>query len=387
MRLREFVGAILTMVVPVLAIGCSGEPASTVAAAGISGTSAASPASGQRGLASTGNPQSGPVVLGTRNGVDLAADYLRRCQNQTKRSLECVALRNVLVVETAKSLREVEVFEDQRGVAVALSALDLLEEPQVLIAAARVLGHFPETPNLAPRMVRLMLESPYVAVQRMAANVLIANPNQEFQDLGRMWLDNHHEAGVGRSVFAEYPDFPAHYASVGFPKYAGAEWFSAGDSDRSIGWSTKDDVAAVAKWYGDTLHAELLGVDKWNEVYQQQTLILMKFDQTKMARMQQLMERVVKGEQAAMAELEKLQKQVDADQKLAEEAFEKSIIKAAMISGTFARDAKWIIAAKKGERISRLVVVFPIPAIQRTVVKEIWDLSDYPSAWPKVASR
>jgi hypothetical protein len=51
--------------------------------------------------------------------------------------------------------------------------------------------------------------------------------------------------------------------------------------------------------------------------------------------------------------------------------------------GAFAEGARWIVAGKKSERISRLVIVFPIPRIRKTVVKEVWDLSDYPSAWPQ----
>lgn len=365
-------------------IGCSSEPAAAVAASPSStpnGTSTP-PASSSNG-SNTSNAQAaaGARVLGTGGVTDLVGEYERRCRTESQESLGCEALRSLIVAELTGALHEIEKIGDERATDVAFAALDLVEEPDVLIAAARVLGHSPETPNLASKMVPLMLESPYSSVQSMAAMVLMATPEADFQDLGRMWSDNHREL-IRQSAYDEYPDFPTHYATMGFPKYAGAEWFSPADSDQSIGWSVKADAAAVAKWYGDTLHAELLDVDKWNEVYLQQAQILLKLDPSKMTRMEQLMERLAKGDQAAMAEIEKLQKQIDADGKQAEEAIEKSITKAALISGTFARDARWIIAAKKGERISRLVIVFSIPSIQRTVIKEVWDLSDYPSAWP-----
>jgi len=99
--------------------------------------------------------------------------------------------------------------------------------------------------------------------------------------------------------------------------------------------------------------------------------------------MQQLMERMMKGDQTAQPEMEKLTKETEALQKVADVAVEKSISKNAYVPGTFAAGARWLVAGKKGERISKLVIVFPIASIQRTGIKLVWDLSDYPSAWPE----
>jgi len=238
------------------------------------------------------------------------------------------------------------------------------------------------------KMLPLMLESPYLQVQSFAANVLRAVPGDELQELGRMWSENHQD--IRRpSVYDEYPDFPDHYASIGFPKYAGTEWFSPNDSDRSIGWSTKDDVATVAKWYGDTLHAEVMDAEKWYQVQMQHgiTLVQSGQDPNLMNRMQQLMDRVMKGDQTALPEIDKLKEQLDQAEKKSSAAIERSIQNASTLSGLLSANARWIIAAKKGERISKLVIVFPIASLQRTAIKEVWDLSDYPSAWPAPKAR
>src|SRR5207237_340053 len=126
-----------------------------------------------------------------------------------------------------------------------------------------------------------------------------------------------------------------------------------------------------------------LDAEKWVDVYKQQMTLPFQFDQSKMTRMQQLMERVGRGDQAATAEFEKLQKEMDDISKAAGDAVEKAVIKAPIFSSAFARDARWIVVRKKGERISQLVVVFPIPSLHRTAIEHVWDLSDYPSAWPQ----
>lgn len=317
---------------------------------------------------------------------EMAPEFVRRCQNASRDSVECDVFRTVLVFELTRTLQKSEIAKDQRAIPQALAALSLTEEPEILIAASRILGRFPETPDLAAKMLPLMLGSAYVQVQSRAAQVLTANPNPEFGDLGRQWIEGHSELR-STGPYDESPDFPKHYVSMGFPKYAGAEWFSPLDSDRSIGWAVKADAAAVAKWYGDTLHTEVLDGEKWNDVYMQQTKLLLKFDQSRMEHMQQLLERAQRGDSTAMTELQKLQKQIDAEQKDVEAAMERSVSKAAIVPGPFAADARWIIAAKKGERISRLIVIFSIPTLQLTAIREVWDLSDFPSAWPALKSR
>jgi hypothetical protein len=387
MKLARPLGLPTAAAVVALALaGCSSGPAaaasgSSTNAAPANSTAPNGPPAAGTAAQSTPQKAGATIQLGTGNIDALIADYDRRCKNEPRESLECEALRSLLVAEVKIGLLKIEKTGDQRATEEALGALDLLDEPEILIAALRVLGHFPATDNLAARVMPILLESPYVAVQSMAAHVLTANPDPEFESLGRLWADNH-QSLRSESAYDEYPDLPDHYASIGFPKYPGAEWFSPADSDRSIGWSTKDDAAAVAKWYGDTLHAPLLDFEKWNEVSGQQALILTKFDQSKMTRLQALLERAMRGDQAAVAEIEKLQKEMDAGQKDIDAAIQRSV-GPVHVPAAFARDARWIIAARKDERISRLVVVFPIPGIHRTVIKEVWDLSDYASAWPK----
>ena len=80
------------------------------------------------------------------------------------------------------------------------------------------------------------------------------------------------------------------------------------------------------------------------------------------------------------------QKEMDDAAKKAGEAAERSVVgSAASGPSSLLASARWIVAKKKGERISQLVVVFRVPALKRTAIKYVWDLSDYPSAWPQPA--
>src|SRR5438552_4469774 len=317
MNTRHRIPAICLSVLLTTFLGaCSSEPAASAAAAATSSSS--SVAGGAR--QSTGG-QSAASAQATGPAVDATAEYVPRCKDERQPSLACEVLRSLVVADVALGLRTIEKSRDKRGAQQALAALEQADEPDIVIAACRILGRFPETPGLAAKMLPFLLDSTYKEVQNMAANVLIANPDPGFQDLGRLWMEGHSDFH-SETPYDEYPDFPAHYASMGFPKYAGAEWFSPADSDRSIGWSTKDDAAAVAKWYGDTLHADVLDAEKWVGVYQQQMTAPLQFDQSKMTRMQQLMERVGRGDQAATAEFEKLQKEIDDASKAAGDAVE-----------------------------------------------------------------
>ena len=127
--------------------------------------------------------------------------------------------------------------------------------------------------------------------------------------IGNLWVQNHDGLPVDSS-YTEYPGFPAHYASLGFPKYAKAEWFSPADSDRSVGWSARDSVADVSRWFSDTLKSPALTAAEWQAERQKAATPIV--DQSKMARMQQLMERAIKGDQSAVAETQKLSEELDA---------------------------------------------------------------------------
>ncbi len=284
------------------------------------------------------------------------------------------------------ALEDIEVSRDQRDVEEALAALDFADEPEIFIAACRILGHFPPTPGIAGKMLPQVLESPYLEVQRAAAQLLSRDPDEAQADVGRLWIRNHEglsEAGV----YDEYPDFPAHYAGIGFPKYPAAEWFSPADSDRSIGWSTKDDVAAVSRWFSDTLHAEAWDMERWMKQRSEQAVLAFKsFDQSKMTRIQQLAEKMAKGDQSAATEIEKLQKEMEKSAQDANASVQKMVDNVALPPGSSAHDARWIVAQTKGGRVSTVVLVYQMPKLQRTVIQLAWDLSDYPSAWPKAKS-
>jgi hypothetical protein len=101
-----------------------------------------------------------------------------------------------------------------------------------------------------------------------------------------------------------------------------------------------------------------------------------------MARIQELAPRVAKGDKLALAEYEKLAKAMESNIGAANGATEKSVSGLPMPPDTTINDARWIIAKRNGTRASTLVVVYPLPALRRTVIQTAWDLTDYPSAWP-----
>jgi len=322
-------------------------------------------------------------ALGTSDGIELAADYQRQCGAEEKPSRDCEILRSLVVAEVTTALQEIERSRDQRGATEALAALDVSDEPEIVIAACRILGAFPATAGIADKVVPLLLESPYIEVQRVVARLLSAISDPAVAELGQAWLQNHDSLSTADS-YDEYPDFPAHYAKLGFPGYPGAEWFSPADSDRSIGWSTKDDVAAVVRWFSDTLHADALDFENWQRNTAERVSGSIKgIDQSVITRMQDLTARASRGDQAATGEIEKLQKEIESQREVIDASLEKAIDKAAIAPPSSMRDARWIVAQKTGGRISRLVLIYPIAAVHRTVIQLIWDLTDYPSAWPK----
>ena len=318
--------------------------------------------------------------LGSGDAVELAADYERQCGAETKPSEDCEILRSLLVVEVTTALQETERSRDQRGTQEALAALDLFAEPEIVAAACRVLLQFPGTPGIADKVLPLMLKSRYAEVQRIAAHLLSRIDGSELAQVGNIWVHNHDRL-PNETPYTEYPGFPAHYASLGFPKYPGAQWFSPADSDRSVGWSTKDSVANVSRWFSDALRSPALGSAQWTA--ERQAAATPTIDQSKMTRMQQLMERAVKGDQAAIAEAQKLSEEFDKQGKAWERSFENSVDKLVLNQSLGLPDAQFIVAQRKDGRVSRLVFVYPLPAIKQTVIQLVWDLTDYPSAWGK----
>lgn len=372
---QPFSTVLVLLIVTASLPGCSRQKSASVANA------SAAPAGAQAATPGQGRGD----VPGTAGAIELAGDYRRQCGGKEELSQDCETLRSLLVAEVLTALRVTERSRDQRGTKEALTALDLADEPEIVIAACRILGQFPETPGISSKILPHVLESRYVEVQRMAARLLAANPDPGLAEVGRLWIQNHGSltAPVAFSAYDEYPDFPAHYPGIGFPKYPGAEWFSPADSDRSIGWSTADDVAAVSRWFGEALHVEGQAAEQWMQTRSEQAALALKsIDQSKITRIQQLMEKAVKGDQAATAEIEKLTKEMDAASQNATGAMEQGVDKVALPPPSSARDARWFVAQKKDGRVSRLVLVYPMPSLKRTVIQLIWDRAEYASAWP-----
>jgi hypothetical protein len=316
--------------------------------------------------------------LDVAGASELAGDYERQCANEETPSEECEILRSLLVAEMATALELIERSGDQRGTGEALAALDLTDEPDIVVAAGRVLGRFPDTPGVAAKALPL-LQNPYVEVQRVAAELLKAGPDPAMAEVGGIWLANHGRFRAD-TAYDEYPSFAALYPKLGFPMYPGAEWFSPADTDRSIGWSTTESAVTVTRWFSEALKAPAQGVEQWM-AERQAALKLLLPDRAKTARMQQLSEKVIKGDAAARTELETLQKEFEEQQQNVERASRQSVGDL-LPPGPVMAEARWIIAQRKDGRVSRVVLVYPLKGLKRTVIQLAWDLTHYPSAWP-----
>src|SRR5688572_15144368 len=195
--------------------------------------------------AARAEPSAGPLAAAgpASAPVDPFSEYKARCPAAAEPSLDCEWLRGLVVAELVETLEIIERSRDQRGVGGAVAALSVLDEPLVLIAACRVLGKFPDTPEIAQKAPPL-LDSPYLEVQRIAAQLLSRNPDAALVHIGEQWLANHGTAAV-ETPYDEL-DFPERYDAMRFPEIPGAERYTPADSDRSIGWWSPDPPATVA---------------------------------------------------------------------------------------------------------------------------------------------
>ena len=141
----------LWLAVATLIVGCSKKedaPASTAA-------DSAAPL----GDSSSPSSDSEDEELGTGDGVALAETFKNQCGSDAS-SEDCQILRSLLVVEVTAALQDIERARDNRGSVEALVALDLTDEPEILVAACRVLGQFPDTPGITEKALPLVLGSP-----------------------------------------------------------------------------------------------------------------------------------------------------------------------------------------------------------------------------------
>ena len=130
----------------------------------------------------------------------------------------------------------------------------------------------------------------------------------------------------------------------------------------------------MTKWFSEALKAEAIDGNKWFEQQQQE---MRQAVQANQARTQPLVEKALKGDKAAAAELEKLQKQIQDAGALVE----KGLMNITPPQSVGAQ-ARWIVAKKKDGRMSTVVLVYPMPGVQRTVIQAAWHLADYASGWP-----
>jgi hypothetical protein len=318
---------------------------------------------------------------------DLSTAFVERCSDDDGASLECEMLRSLVVIDVVMALEEIERSRDQRGAGEALAALDLDEEPEILVAALRVLGQFPDTPGIAEKVLPLILQSPWLMVQELAARVLQANPDPQLAAVGSLWSGNHGSL-YADNEYSEYPGFPGHYSDMEFPEYPEAEWFSPADSDRSIGWTTTDDTATVIAWMREELDTEPLDFTQWSEHSQAQwTAAMQSVDQSKQARMEQLIEEYTKTQDMALLEeVQKLQAELSAPMEKAARVMDMGVnnITPPSAAGTI-EATRFFIAEERDGHVARLVVVYPLEGLKRTVIQEAWNLLDYPSAWPPAA--
>lgn len=330
----------------------------------------------------------GEFVLEVSNGSYLSkvlpGMYRERCIDDEGDELECGFLRRLLVVEVTMALEEIARSRDQRGADEALNALAADEEPAILIAALRVLGQFPDTPGIADKALPLMLDSPWLMVQQLAASLLASNPDAELASVGAFW-DGNHSTLYAENDFTEYPDFALHYRDMDFPEYPDAEWFSPADSDRSVGWWTADGIDTVKAWLAKELGTEGLEYRTWAERLTQESMAAFNaIDPVKQAEMERLTEEWVRTQNMAVLEkLTKLQEELYAPVEAAGEVAEQGVSGLGPPSTAEAQEqVRFFVAEERGGHVARLVIAYPLASLGRTVIQHAWSLADYPSAWP-----
>lgn len=309
-------------------------------------------------------------------------EYDAQCPPVEEPSLECEWLRSLVVAEVVGALEAIERSRDQRGVELALKALGVLDEPEVLIAACRILGKFADRPGIAEKVPPL-LDSPYLEVQRIAAQLLGRNPNRALAAMGHEWSENHGGATV-ETPYGEL-DFPEHYAGMRFPEYPGAERYTPADSDRSIGWWSPDPPATVSSRLVKTLGVEAMTPEQWAERAQQQVAAAARsaFDPAKMAEMQKLTEQYMKTQDPKLMErIEALGKEMAAPMEETAAGLDQAVDRVATPPPSAPYDQiYYLVAEEKGGHVARLILVYRQPVVERTVLQMAWDLRDYPPAW------
>lgn len=316
-------------------------------------------------------------------GMAVADAYRRDCPAVEEPSDQCIVLRSLVVTYVTLALEDIERARDQRGTAEALKALNMADEPEILIAAMRVLGRFPDTPGITERVLPLLLDSPWLKVQEMAAQLLSRVPDPAVAGIGNQW-GGHNAIPYSDDPYAELPPFPEHYWDMGFPEYPGVEWFSVADSDRSVGWITTDTPEAVTSTLSEMAGAPVLNYETWNARSQE---FLMRMFQPiaspQMEEFQALMQEYMSTQDPkVLARIESMQKEMEQASQRLEDTMDNLLVSAAQ-PPSYAPMEQWsfLIAEERDGRVSRLIVVYPVPALDQTAIQMTWDLNDYPPAW------
>jgi hypothetical protein len=329
-------------------------------------------------------PSAQVAVQPQGSGFDPVKAYDEQCPaDEDEPSLECEWLRGLVVADVVDALEDISESRDRRGVEEALAALDVEDEPEIQIAACRVLGGFPDAPGIAEKVTPLLLDSPYLEVQRMAAEVLGRNPDSDLAAMANQWSDNH-GALTSDDPYDELPGIPSAYATMGFPQYPGAERFSPADSDRSVGWWSADAPSLVAARLGELLGLEALDYQQWIERSQQQMVnAFQSIDQSKLDEVQALIEEFSKSQDPKLLErVESLQAEIYAPMQQLDDGAEMTVAQVATPPGAAEPDqVRYLVAEEKAGHVSRVILVYRQKVPDRTVMQMAWDLRDYPRAW------
>jgi len=333
--------------------------------------------------ATTSSPNAGPP--GKDFSEVLPVMYRERCIQKNGKAAECQFLRLLLSVEVTMALDKMQRSKDQRDAKQALAALARDDDPNIIVAATRVLGSFPDTPGIADKALPMLLENPWLTVRAAAAQLLRALPDQSLAAIGAVWQDNHKDL-YPKFSYDEYPDFPAHYAIMKFPDYPDAEWFSPLDSDRSVGWWTTDEINTVTRWLSAELKVQPLECQqRARRVAAPSTAAFQAIDQSKQARVQKLAGESARTQNAALLqEMQKLQEELYAPVEAAGALSERGVdrILPLLLTNDVVDLARFYIAEGKAGHIARMILVYRLPDRGRTVIQEAWNLGDYASAWP-----
>jgi hypothetical protein len=324
-----------------------------------------------------------PFLFATPNSVDPVVAY-DKCQVTAEPTLECAWLRALIRAQVLEALQTIEISRDQRGTEEALEALDVDDAPELQIAACRILGQFPETAGITERVPQLLF-SPYVEVQKIAANVLSRNQDPAFGALGNQWEGTHRNV-PSSGEFTELPNLPATYAKLGFPQYPNTIRYPIADSDRSVGWATTDSLAVVATNLSKKSGIKPLSYQDWvNRMTQEgvQAVQSMSTDMSALQELSKLSEQYAKTQDPKILEkIDAISKKMNEKGEKQNQASENSVNNIVNFSGMMSQgNIQYFIAEEKTGRVSRLIVIYNEPVFELTVIQMIWDLTDYPKAW------